>query len=412
MLTIEKMVVDTKIMLEKFTTNLYDSLKTHGSEFMEALEAVEKIIDKLQKGNHGNAKAKGSLFHMPNVFLIALVKMVHEHMNKKFMAVCPPVHLDQQYFALSKRFAQFAIKIYSASWAWDLELASQEMGIEPKSILFAWFHDHPNGPYCPKFMIFLDHPSRSIVIAIRGTLSLTDVIIDVKGHQDKFLDGYAHAGLLKGAKTLLKISGNTLKSALKMYPMYSLALTGHSLGAGTAILITMEMLAGKVPNIVDPKRTKIRCTALAPPPVYRSRSSLSEMDKYVGYIDIFTYGNDFIPRLSLATMAKLMSSLQYMDQVPLGLSQALTLIMGWESSERASARIEILSQVLEKVDQDAFAPLEHPGQMFHLRQVQPNKVKMFLVPRQYFTHSLFILDSMVTDHLHGAYLEAFNKVEL
>jgi sn1-specific diacylglycerol lipase len=84
------------------------------------------------------------------------------------------------------------------------------------------------------------------------------------------------------------------------HPDYRLVVTGHSLGAGTAILISMAILSGNFKQIVDPNLTKIKCVALAPPPVYRSISNLAKFNQH---INIYINGNDCVPRLSLATLS-------------------------------------------------------------------------------------------------------------
>ena len=50
---------------------------------------------------------------------------------------------------------------------------------------------------------------------------------------------------------------------LLRHPGYKLVVTGHSLGAGTAILVALELLLGD--NKLDSK-VDIQCIALAPPP--------------------------------------------------------------------------------------------------------------------------------------------------
>ena len=63
-------------------------------------------------------------------------------------------------------------------------------------------------------MIFTDESSKSVVLAVRGTYSLADVIVDIICDEEKFLDGYAHRGILKGANRIMKESGDILKEAL------------------------------------------------------------------------------------------------------------------------------------------------------------------------------------------------------
>ena len=51
-----------------------------------------------------------------------------------------------------------------------------------------------------------------------------------------------------------------------------LVLTGHSLGAGTAVLMALKILTRRHKTPV-PEWTRVRCVALAPPPVYRSEEA-------------------------------------------------------------------------------------------------------------------------------------------
>lgn len=50
---------------------------------------------------------------------------------------------------------------------------------------------------------------------------------------------------------------------LRNKPDYKLVVTGHSLGAGTAVLVTLELLLGEDHLSRD---LDIQCIALAPPP--------------------------------------------------------------------------------------------------------------------------------------------------
>ena len=81
-------------------------------------------------------------------------------------------------------------------------------------VIYTWFEDKEGDDHCPKFMIFNDETSKSIVLAVRGTYSLADVIVDIICDEEKFLDGYAHRGILKGANRIMKESGDILKEAL------------------------------------------------------------------------------------------------------------------------------------------------------------------------------------------------------
>ena len=81
-------------------------------------------------------------------------------------------------------------------------------------VIYTWFEDKEGDDHCPKFMIFTDESSKSVVLAVRGTYSLADVIVDIICDEEEFLDGYAHRGILKGANRIMKESGDILKEAL------------------------------------------------------------------------------------------------------------------------------------------------------------------------------------------------------
>ena len=84
-------------------------------------------------------------------------------------------------FEDAKRMAQFALNVYPSSWSWlgdpqDTTKVAQKMGLtDQDQVLFTWF-DNTVGDTCPNFIIFTDEKSKSIVLAIRGTFSLADVV--------------------------------------------------------------------------------------------------------------------------------------------------------------------------------------------------------------------------------------------
>lgn len=51
--------------------------------------------------------------------------------------------------------------------------------------------------------------------------------------------GYAHFGMLAGARWLMQETAQPLREALADNPGYSCKIVGHSLGGGTAAMLTM-----------------------------------------------------------------------------------------------------------------------------------------------------------------------------
>ncbi|KAG0623950.1 hypothetical protein M758_3G213300 [Ceratodon purpureus] len=91
----------------------------------------------------------------------------------------------------------------------------------------------------PAYLIAVYHARKYVVMGIRGTYNTTDILTDLNPHNEPFLEGAAHSGMLGAAKWLLDKEGPLLKRLLLENPGYMLALTGHSLGGAVAALMTM-----------------------------------------------------------------------------------------------------------------------------------------------------------------------------
>jgi len=80
---------------------------------------------------------------------------------------------------------------------------------------------------------------------------------------------------------------------------YSLLVTGHSLGAGTAALATRLLLRESRDWKVAP--TSIRCICFAPPPVVDAPTALNSDDSIVSFV----CNDDCVPRMSLQNIGRL-----------------------------------------------------------------------------------------------------------
>lgn len=105
-----------------------------------------------------------------------------------------------------------------------------------------------------RHFIAIDHEREKIVLAIRGTYSLSELVVDVTAFSEDFCctttsDGHgtsqqqAHAEMANMAKKLWQVAGPTIQEELlQEYPDYELIVTGHSLGAGAACLLTILLM--------------------------------------------------------------------------------------------------------------------------------------------------------------------------
>jgi hypothetical protein len=77
--------------------------------------------------------------------------------------------------------------VYPASWRLGPGGQAASLGVPQEDIVRVHFTDDAAG-HCPKFAVFLDHPTSSLVLAVRGTFSLKDVVLDIVCDETPLLD--------------------------------------------------------------------------------------------------------------------------------------------------------------------------------------------------------------------------------
>lgn len=162
------------------------------------------------------------------------------------------------------------------------------------------YSNFSNELFLVPFCVLVDHFKKTVIITIRGTLSMRDVITDMTAECgyfdiDDLQNQPAHIGILNTADNIYQIikEENLLGEAFKTNPNYQLTVTGHSLGAGTATILAMK-LKNEYPDI--------RCIAYSPPGGLISEA-LSDYTK--SFVMSVIVGDDIVPRLSLHSVHNL-----------------------------------------------------------------------------------------------------------
>ena len=215
-------------------------------EMQDALATVSYLLENVKKFDMEAKRYEGFGF-----LLLALVKKAHDSAEHVCWQQALPEQevLAEEQLEAARRIGQFAINVYPASWRLSLPSISKSLGVPEQDIVLVHFSDLPDQGHCPKFALFLDHPTRSLVLAVRGTFSLKDVVLDIVCEEAAFLNGHAHSGILQGAARVLERVGLLLTSTLRLHPGYSLTLTGDDCSQlPTRLLITFHPL--KLPGAV------------------------------------------------------------------------------------------------------------------------------------------------------------------
>ena len=177
------------------------------------------------------------------------------------------------------------------------------VGLEPGDLL-----RRGGGDGMPLWFVTRDCAHESIVLTIRGTMSLGDCIIDARAKCEPFASGSAHVGIATAAKSVWGSVESVVRAELAIHPTYRFVITGHSLGGASAQLIAINLAheaevasrAGTPTRPLDGRRIEV--FAYAPPPVFAGRlpASFTNLN-----MTTFIHTWDIIPRLSLRTIDEL-----------------------------------------------------------------------------------------------------------
>ncbi|ORX38577.1 hypothetical protein BD324DRAFT_367527 [Kockovaella imperatae] len=183
--------------------------------------------------------------------------------------------------------------------------------------------------------VAVDHERKAVVLTCRGTLGLSDVLIDLTcdycpikvSGADTHGEYYVHSGMYQSALGLTARGSRVhqvLVQALEQNPTYGLVLTGHSLGGGVAALLAIACATPAAEYVAStstqssghaeittpfvtsaesglPAGRPIQCYAFGTPAV----ASLDLAKWARGLIVSVVHGSDVVPTLSLGVLRDL-----------------------------------------------------------------------------------------------------------
>uniref|UniRef100_A0A7I4CAW7 Fungal lipase-type domain-containing protein n=1 Tax=Physcomitrium patens TaxID=3218 RepID=A0A7I4CAW7_PHYPA len=155
----------------------------------------------------------------------------------------------------------------------------------------------------PGYYIAVDHRHKLVILCIRGTHTVHDIITDLASNSGgaSNLDGEnVHYGSVEAARWFMEHELSTLKSCLHEHEGYELRLVGHSLGGSTAALLAL-MLRRLGDEQLGFSSQLIKAVTIASPPCVSEKLASECAD----YITTLVLQDDVIPRMSTAALTRL-----------------------------------------------------------------------------------------------------------
>ncbi|XP_074109664.1 inactivation no afterpotential E isoform X3 [Cotesia typhae] len=315
-------------------------------------------------------------------------------------------------------------------------------------VIYATFHvDIGETP----FFVALDYTQRKLVISIRGTLSMKDVLTDLNAEAEVLPltppreDWLGHKGMVQAAEYIRRkiTEEGIITKALNKNPergtdQFGLTLVGHSLGAGTAAILAI-LLRQEYPDLI--------CFSYAPPGGLLSMPAQQYTQEFITSVVV---GKDVVPRIGLRQMESLRADLinaikRSVDpkwktiacsvmccgcgSVP---TSAANLEAGGSIAEYQRDKDQARAQTIVPSDSSIaltlHTPLYPPGKIIHVVRHHPNKGEekydsrwrqllrkgepvyqaLWAEPGDF--DEVLISPVMIQDHMPDNMLEALNKV--
>lgn len=201
----------------------------------EAISAVRKIVDTFSDG----LAAPFTLKH-----LLLDAELLRRHHTEVYDSHVGRVwgHSPEEALVAGRHFANFAIASYGfgllkllgllneghdlfIDGAQPIEIVLHQLRLSPEDIISSGLETNELG--LPRHFVARDHATRSIVVAVRGTNSLSDVLVDLLCDCVPFGKGYAHQGMRDAAQALFTAILPCLRTAMEENKGYSLVTCGH-----------------------------------------------------------------------------------------------------------------------------------------------------------------------------------------
>ncbi|RCV10804.1 hypothetical protein SEVIR_2G143300v4 [Setaria viridis] len=165
----------------------------------------------------------------------------------------------------------------------------------------------------PGYYIGIDPRAKLVILGIRGTHTVYDLVTDLIALSDKKVSpkGFStHFGTYEAARWYLRHELGIIRKCLEKHKDYKLRLVGHSLGGASAALLAI-MLRKKSKEELGFSPDIISAVGYGTPPCISKEAA----ESCASYVSTVVLQDDIIPRLSAASLARLRNEILKTDWV-------------------------------------------------------------------------------------------------
>ncbi|CAK9179860.1 unnamed protein product [Ilex paraguariensis] len=249
---------------------------------------------------------------------------------------------------------RYLLNLLTLCWHFSkkpFEVFLEETGYPQENVLL---QEPKAGILKPAFTILIDHKTKLFLLLIRGTHSIKDTLTAATGavvpfhhtvvHEggvSNLVLGYAHCGMVAAARWIAKLATPCLIAALHKYPDYKLKIVGHSLGGGTAALLTYVLREQK-----DLSTTT--CVTFAPAACMTWELAESGNEFITSVIN----GADLVPTFSAASVDDLRAEVTasaWLNDLRNQIERTRILSTVYRSASALGSRLPSIASAREKV---------------------------------------------------------------